>query len=224
MSDQAYEASVHFRAMSDASANRSDRLVGRRALITGAAGGQGRAVARRFLAEGASVALTDVDGAALRALAQELDEVGPGHVVHAVADAGDEAEAAAAAGIGGLDILYNNAAMRLADRDRPVGELDPTVWERTLAVNVTGAATFAKHALPHLLARPAGGVILNVSSTAALGGDPEAHAYAASKGALLSLTKSIAQRYGPDGLRCVAICPGLIDTPMLAGADESITA
>ena len=190
-------------------------------------GAIGRVVAERYLRAGASVALTDLDG---ESLARLRDELGAGdRVACAAADVCSEAEveaavAAAVDGIGGIDILYNSAAVRLANRDLPVAELDRGVWEQTLEVNLLGAACFAKQAMPHLLASSSGGVILNVSSMAGLAGDPEAHAYAASKGGLIALSKSIAACYGPRGLRCVAICPGLIDTPMQSGAGAEISA
>jgi NAD(P)-dependent dehydrogenase (short-subunit alcohol dehydrogenase family) len=181
----------------------------------------GRAVTHRFAAEGARVAVTDVDADQLERLAGELREVGADALCYA-ADVADEEQVAAvveatAEAFGGLDVLYNNAGVRLVGRDGPVDGLDLNVWDETFAVNVTGAFLFCKHALPHLLRSPAG-VILNVSSTAGVGGDSEAHAYGASKGALIALTKGIAQRFGRDGLRANVICPGLIETPMLDAA------
>jgi NAD(P)-dependent dehydrogenase (short-subunit alcohol dehydrogenase family) len=206
----------------------SQRLLGRRVLVTGAAGGMGAAVARRFAAEGARVAVTDQAAGPLARLRGELRELAPDAVACPV-DVRDEQEVAAAvravvAAFGGLDVLYNNAGIRLAGRDGPVDRLERWVWDETFAVNVTGAFLFCKHALPHLLSSPSP-VILNVSSTAGLGGDAEAHAYGASKGALVALTKGIAQRFGREGLRAVVICPGLIDTPMLDAAleDETLT-
>jgi NAD(P)-dependent dehydrogenase (short-subunit alcohol dehydrogenase family) len=201
----------------------SRRLVGRRALVTGAAGGMGRAVARRFAAEGARVALTDLATEPLERIVAELREVGAGAVAYP-ADVVDEEQVAAAVdavaeAFGGIDVLYNNAGVRLVGQDGPVDRLDRAVWDATFAVNATGAFLFCKHALPHLLRSPAG-VILNVSSTAGSGGDSEAHAYGASKGALIALTKGIAQRFGRAGLRANVICPGLIETRMLDAALE----
>jgi NAD(P)-dependent dehydrogenase (short-subunit alcohol dehydrogenase family) len=193
-------------------------LDGRRALITGAAGGQGRAVARRFAEEGARVALTDLARDSLSPLAEELRATGA-DTVDVAADVRDEDAVAlvvrtVADEFGGLDVLYNNAGVYWADRDAPVGDLARSVWDEVLAVNATGVFLFCKHALPHLL-EAEGGVILNVASVAAYAGDPSCHAYAASKGALIALTKSIAQRYGERGLRANVICPGFIETPMV---------
>jgi NAD(P)-dependent dehydrogenase (short-subunit alcohol dehydrogenase family) len=195
-------------------------LDGRRILVTGAAGGQGRAVVRRLAEAGARVAATDLPGAALDELAAHL---GPEHVVRA-ADITREDDvqalcAASVAALGGLDGLYNNAGVYWHDRDAPVDELPLDVWEAVLRINATGAYLCCKHALPSL--RGSGrGVIVNVSSTAGHAGDPACHAYAASKGALLALTRSIAQRYGGEGLRAVALCPGFVETPMVDFALE----
>jgi NAD(P)-dependent dehydrogenase (short-subunit alcohol dehydrogenase family) len=191
--------------------------------VTGAVGAMGSAVARRFAAEGARLAITDLAAEPLERLAAELREVGA-EALSYPADVADEEQVAAAVdavaqALGGIDVLYNNAGVRLVGQDGPVDRLERTVWDATLAVNATGAFLFCKHALPHLLRSPAG-VILNVSSTAGIGGDSEAHAYGASKGALIALTKGIAQRFGREGLRANVLCPGLIDTPMLDAALE----
>jgi NAD(P)-dependent dehydrogenase (short-subunit alcohol dehydrogenase family) len=191
--------------------------------VTGAVGAMGSAVARRFAAEGARLAITDLAAEPLELLTAELREVGA-ETLSYPADVADEEQVAAAVdavveALGGIDVLYNNAGVRLVGQDGPVDRLERTVWDATLAVNATGAFLFCKHALPHLLRSPAG-VILNVSSTAGIGGDSEAHAYGASKGALIALTKGIAQRFGREGLRANVLCPGLIDTPMLDAALE----
>lgn len=190
------------------------KLVGRRALVTGAAGGQGQAVARRFVDEGCAVALLDVDERGLGKVARQFGA----EVLPIVADGRDEpavaaAVARAATELGGLDILYNNAGVYLADRDAPVDTLELAVWREVIDANATSVFLCCKHALPHLLASGRG-VVINVASTAAYAGDPDCHAYAASKGALLALTRSIAQRWGAQGLRAVALCPGFISTPM----------
>jgi NAD(P)-dependent dehydrogenase (short-subunit alcohol dehydrogenase family) len=214
----------------DTNATEGGRLAGRSAIVTGAAGGQGVAVARRFLVEGARVLLTDSARERLERLHEELGGAfGDSSVTSIAADVSDERDVeqmvgAAVEAFGGIDIVHNNAGVRFAGRDSAVDRLERDVWERTIAVNLTGAYLVCKHAIPHLLGSPAG-VIVNVSSTAGIGGDPEAHAYGASKGGLISLTLGIAQRYGPHGLRAVVLCPGLVDTPMLheALAGEEIT-
>jgi len=201
-------------------------LVGRRILVTGAAGGQGAAVARRLAASGAALALTDLPGEALDRVVAELED--GGRVVSIGADVTDEAQVSAVctratAVLGGLDGLYNNAGVYWHDRDAPVDRLPREVWDAVLAVNVTGPYLFCKHAL-EALRRSGRGVVVNVASTAGHAGDPDCHAYAASKGALIALTRSIAQRYGVDGLRAVALCPGFVETAMVdfAVADATI--
>ncbi|PWU18314.1 MAG: hypothetical protein C5B48_14855 [Candidatus Rokuibacteriota bacterium] len=194
------------------------QLDNRRILVTGAAGGQGTAVARKFAVEGASLALSDLATEALQSLTNEL--LAAGISATAVpADVRDEGQIIAAVEdavsfLGGLDVLYNNAGVYWPDRDAPVDCLDREVFDDILAINTTSVFLFAKHAMPNLLASP-DGVLLNVASVAAYAGDPECHAYAASKGALIALTRSIAQRYGPSGLRANLICPGFIATPMV---------
>lgn len=196
------------------------RLEGRRCLVTGAAGGQGAAVSRRFAAEGAAVAVTDLDAGSVENLAAELRSEGATAVALA-ADVRHEAQVAAVVRaavdtMGGLDVLYNNAGVLLTDADRPSEELERSTWDEVLAINATGVFLFCKHALGALLEAAPGSVILNVGSAASYRGDPHFHAYAASKGALLAYTASLAQNYGPRGLRANLICPGFVETPMVS--------
>ena len=133
------------------------RLEGRRCLVTGAVGGQGAAVGRRFAAEGASVAVTDLDAGRVEDLASELRD-GGATAVGVAADVTDEAQvanvvAASVDVLGGLDVLYNNAGVLLTDADRPSEDLERSTWDQVLAINATGVFLFCKHALPH----PAGG-------------------------------------------------------------------
>ena len=190
----------------------------RRILVTGAAGGQGMAVARRFAAEGASLALSDLPGPRLESLAAEIHASGSS-VTAVPGDVRDEEQVAAivrkaAEVLGGLDVLYNNAGVYWPGRDAPVDRLDRDVYDEVMAINTTSVFLFTKHAIPYLL-ESREGALLNVASVAAYAGDTECHAYAASKGALIGLTRSIAQHYGPLGLRAVVICPGFIATPMV---------
>jgi NAD(P)-dependent dehydrogenase (short-subunit alcohol dehydrogenase family) len=199
------------------------RLLGRRALVTGAAGGQGSAVARQFAAEGAVLALTDLPGERLSALELELRCDGANAKAIAADVRSEQEVQAVVAGavdfLGGLDVLYNNAGVYWAEKDATVDLLDRAIWDEILAINATSAFLFSKHALPHLL-ESRDGVLLNVASVAGYAGDAECHAYAASKGALIALTKSIAQRFGSSGLRANVICPGFIATPMVASLLE----
>ncbi|MDE0652771.1 MAG: SDR family NAD(P)-dependent oxidoreductase [bacterium] len=196
------------------------RLKGRRCLVTGAVGGQGAAVSRRFAAEGASLVVTDLDAGRVEDVAAELRD-GGATAVGVAADVRDEAEVAAVVevavdALGGLDVLYNNAGVLLAHADRPSEELERSTWDEVLAINATGVFLFCKHAIGPLLEAAPGSVILNVGSAASYRGDSHFHAYAASKGALLAYTASLAQKYGPQGLRANLICPGFVETPMVA--------
>jgi NAD(P)-dependent dehydrogenase (short-subunit alcohol dehydrogenase family) len=206
----------------------ASRLAGRRILVTGAAGGQGRAVAGRLLDEGALVALSDVAADKLDQAAGDLGDAA--RVTVCPADVRDEAAVRhavelAVTSFGGLDGLYNNAGVYLEGRDAPVDRLELEVWESVMAINTTGTFLFCKYAVPALLAADAG-VVVNVASTAGHAGDAQCHAYAASKGALIALTLSIARRWGSDGLRAVTLCPGFIETPMVdfAARDPDVAA
>ena len=196
------------------------RLEGRRCLVTGAVGGQGAAVSRRFAAEGAALAVTDLDADRVEALVEELRDSGA-TAVGVAADVRDETQVAAVVtaavdAFGGLDVLYNNAGVLLIEADGPSEDLERRAWDQVLAINATGVFLFCKHAIGALLAAAPGSVILNVGSAASYRGDPHFHAYAASKGALLAYTASLAQNYGPRGLRANLICPGFVETPMVA--------
>jgi NAD(P)-dependent dehydrogenase (short-subunit alcohol dehydrogenase family) len=194
------------------------QLDSRRILITGAAGGQGAAVARKFAAEGASLALSDLPSPELEALGDEIRRAGASATCVPADVCAEDQVAATVQGacdyLGGLDVLYNNAGVYWPTRDAPIDRLDREVFDEVMMINTTGVFLFAKHAIPHLL-KSRDGVLINVASVAAYAGDTECHAYAASKGALIALTRSIAQSYGPAGLRANVICPGFIATPMV---------
>ena len=194
------------------------RLEGRRALVTGAAGGQGRAVAHRFAQEGARLALTDVDGDGLDQLVGELRAAGAGaHAVVADALVSEQVEAivpAAVEALGGLDVLYSNAGVYLPAIDRPVADAEDEPWAMVMEVNLGSMMRICRAAMPHLVRSR--GTLIAVSSVAGYAGDDQTSAYPASKAAVIGLTKSIAYAYGADGVRANAICPGLIDTPMTA--------
>lgn len=119
---------------------------------------------------------------------------------------------------GRLDILHNNAAATqlAATRDFNVADTDSEVWDLTMRINLMGTVTATKHALPHLIASGEGSIV-NMSSGASLGGDIGHTAYAASKGAVNTLTQYTAVQYGKEGVRCNAIAPGLVVTPATTG-------
>lgn len=185
------------------------------ALITGAASGIGKAIALRLKIAGWRVHICDADRGAVEALAREEAGV-TGHVC----DVGDEVAVRSCVGAvlaetgGRLDLLVNNAG--IAGMNAPVEEIDSDDFRRTMDINVNGAFYFVKAVTPAMKAR-AGGSIINVASTAALFGYPNRAPYAASKWAIIGLTKTLAMELGPHGIRVNAICPGSVEGPRIDG-------
>jgi NAD(P)-dependent dehydrogenase (short-subunit alcohol dehydrogenase family) len=194
------------------------RLEGKVALITGGASGMGMVASRLFASEGAKVLLTDVADEAGESVAKEIEgEGGEADYVHA--DVSNEADAkdmvdAAVERFGGLHVLYNNAGVMLAE-DGSVHSTDASIWDTTLAINVKGVAFGCKYGVPAMI-ESGGGSIINVASFVAwLGAATSQTAYTASKGAVLAMTREIAVEYARKGVRCNALCPGPIETPLL---------
>jgi NAD(P)-dependent dehydrogenase (short-subunit alcohol dehydrogenase family) len=195
------------------------RLDGKVALITGSASGMGMIAARLFADEGAKVVLTDVDDDAGERAADAIRTAG-GEATYLHADVASEADAEAmvrrtVSVYGGLTILYNNAGVMLS-ADGSVDATEESVWDTTLAINVKGVAHGCKYGIPAMIAS-GGGSIINVASFVAwMGAATSQTAYTASKGAVLAMTREIAVEYARKGVRCNALCPGPIDTPLLA--------
>ena len=191
------------------------RLDGKVALITGGGSGMGKVASELFVAEGARVVLTDVNDDAGAATAAAIGEAA--HYVHADVSLEADARAMVDATIerfGRLDVLYNNAGVMLPD-DGSVDAMDGHIWDITLGVNVKGVAFGCKYGIPAMLAT-GGGSIINVASFVAwLGAATSQTAYTASKGAVLAMTREIAVEYARQGIRCNALCPGPIETPLL---------
>lgn len=194
------------------------RVEGKKALIVGGGGGIGGATARRFHAEGASVAIVDVDPEAGARMAEELrDGPGSGSVLALATDIGHagaakEAVDRAAAELGGLDVTVHSAAAR--ESTATVEELAVEEWHEVVRVNLTSMFYLCKYALPHLRAG-GGGVIVNIASqfgSVATTGRP---AYHATKGAVIQLTRALAVENAADGIRAVSISPGAIETNRL---------
>jgi NAD(P)-dependent dehydrogenase (short-subunit alcohol dehydrogenase family) len=189
------------------------RLAGRRALITGAAVGIGREIGRRFVQEGASVALLDLDDKAVRQLGSEL---GPSCVATLGADVTDAgaveaAVASASDALGGLDTVVNNAGIPMVGA---VHELDEADWDRVLAVDLKSVYLVGRAAWPRL-ERAGGGTITNTASVAGISGTPGQAGYAAAKAATIMLTKCMALDGAESGIRVNCVCPGFTSTPML---------
>jgi NAD(P)-dependent dehydrogenase (short-subunit alcohol dehydrogenase family) len=195
------------------------RLDGKVALITGGASGMGMVASRLFASEGAKVVLTDVtDPAGDEVAASIRADGGLATYVHADVSLEDDARAmvdATVTAYGGLTILYNNAGVMLGD-DGSVHATDESIWDTTLAINVKGVAHGCKYGIPAMI-ESGGGAIVNVASFVAwMGAATSQTAYTASKGAVLAMTREIAVEYARQGIRCNALCPGPIDTPLLA--------
>ena len=194
------------------------RLEGKVALITGGGSGMGRVASELFASEGASVVLTDVNDDDGNAVAQAIVSAG-GSAAYSHADVSIETDAEAMVRatvdrFGRLDVLYNNAGVMLPE-DGSVHATDEKIWDTTLSVNVKGVAFGCKYGVLAML-DGGGGSIINVASFVAwMGAATSQTAYTASKGAVLAMTREIAVEYARKGVRCNALCPGPIETPML---------
>ena len=193
------------------------RLAGKSALITGAARGIGLELARAYLAEGAEVTVADIDAAAL---ARAVADLGPGAhgVVKDVARQGstDAGFAQAIAQMGKLDILVNNAALFDA---APIAEISRESYDRLFAVNVAGTLFCLQAAARHMIARGAGGKIINMASQAGRRGESLVAVYCATKAAVISLTQSAGLNLIAEGINVNAIAPGVVDGEHWDGVD-----
>jgi NAD(P)-dependent dehydrogenase (short-subunit alcohol dehydrogenase family) len=194
------------------------RLDGKVALITGGASGMGMVAAKLFASEGARVVLTDVADDPGETIAEQISSSGGDALfVHADVSSESDAKAMVAAAVetfGGLHVLYNNAGVMLA-ADGSIDATEESVWDATLAINVKGVAHGCKYGIPAMIGS-GGGSIINVASFVAwLGAATSQTAYTSSKGAVLAMTREIAVEYARKGIRCNALCPGPIETPLL---------
>ncbi len=195
------------------------RLEGKVAVISGGGSGIGAATARRFAREGARVVVTGRREEPIRAVADEVgggavagDTADPEHVRQAVETAVDR--------FGGLDVVVANAALGFGGAAMDVSDEQ---WEQTLDVNVTGAFRLVRAALPALLERGGGSIVL-VSSISGFVSGIEGAAYQTSKAALLGFARSLAVDYGPRGIRANAVCPGWVVTPMGDASMDAVAA
>ncbi|MGH8012691.1 MAG: SDR family NAD(P)-dependent oxidoreductase [Candidatus Binataceae bacterium] len=196
----------------------AERLSGKVALITGAGGGQGRAAALMFAREGARIVAADVKVEGGNETVRMVREAG-GQAEFIATDVSKATQVEAAvrcatSNFGALHIMYNNAAV-LHRKDAAVVTLDEEIWHQVLDINLKGVFLGCKYAVPAISAA-GGGSIINTSSLAGLLGVGNVHAYTAAKGGVISLTRAVAMAYAKDKVRCNVICPGAVDTPMMA--------
>ena len=190
------------------------RLEGRTALVTGGGSGIGAATARRLVAEGARVVVGDVNVDGAKAVAAEIDATAIALDVTDV-DGAHAASAAAAAQVAPIDILVNNAG---TDRFAFFVNPDEALWDFGLGVNLKGVLNCTHAVLPSMHER-GGGVIVNVASEAGRVGSPGSVTYSAAKAGVIGFTKAIALESARYGVRCNAVAPGPIETPLLNAAE-----
>ena len=189
------------------------RLADKVAVVTGGASGIGRAMCERFAAEGATVAVVDLDEEAGAAVAAAVG----GLFVRADVTSSDEVEALygeVAGRQGGIDICCHNAGISPPD-DESILETGLDAWDRVQRVNLTSVYLCCKHALPHLLARGKGAIINTASFVAVMGAATSQISYTASKGGVLALSRELGVQFARQGVRVNALCPGPVNTPLL---------
>lgn len=190
------------------------RLTNKVAVITGAAGGMGKADALLFVKEGAKVAITDLQEDKLKDVVAEIEALG-GEAIgikHNVASEEDWVRVVdeTVKKFGKIDILVNNAGISNAT---PFMDMTVEGWEKTMSINVTSIFLGQKYVIPHMI-EAGGGSIINISSIAGLTGGSGAGPYTASKGAVRMLTKATAVDFAKHNIRCNSVHPGFIETPM----------
>jgi NAD(P)-dependent dehydrogenase (short-subunit alcohol dehydrogenase family) len=194
------------------------RLKDKVAIITGSASGMGQAAAELFAREGASIVVTDIASDAGEETARKIRDMG-GRAIFVRANVAKENDVKNMVGsaidaFGYVDVLYNNAGIMPSD-DGSVTDITAEIWDRVMDVNLKSAFLVSKYTIPYMTKQGKGSIINIASFVALMGCTVPQDAYTASKGGMLSLTKSFAIQYGRYGIRCNAICPGPIETPML---------
>ncbi|MBV1688980.1 SDR family oxidoreductase [Novosphingobium sp. G106] len=199
------------------------RVEGKIALVTGGASGIGEATAMALAKEGARVVVADLNADGATKVADAIKQAGGSASAQAV-DMGDEGQiaeliASVVSADGRLDILVNNAAavhLVAQSRDSNIVDIDLGVWDESIRVNLTGVMPASRHVIPHML-RNGGGSIVMVSSMASFGGSGIHPAYDVTKAGVNALVRSIAVKWGQQGIRCNGIAPGLTLSPSVIG-------
>ena len=196
----------------------SGRLAGKRAVITGAGMGIGRATAVKFAGEGARVGLIDLNEKAAAQTAEAVRAAG-GEAAVLRADVTSEAEVESAIRraddqFGGLDTIVSNAGVLLAGQDARADQLDAAVWRKVIEINLTGMFLTCKHGIRALLRHRGGAVVCTASPTGLFGLAPGLDAYSSSKAGVYGLIRVLASDYAADGIRVNGVLPGYTDTPM----------
>lgn len=200
------------------------RYRGKVAAVTGGASGIGAAIARRLAREGAAVAVSDLNIAPARALADELRGAG-NRAIAVETDVGNEEAVRALVDqtereLGPLDVMVNNAGV--AEAQTPIDERSADDWHRVIRINLDGVFYGVKHAARAMKARQRGGVIINMASILGLVGFNGAPAYTAAKHGIVGLTKSVALELAPFGIRVVTVNPAFIRTPLISGLEDAV--
>ena len=206
------------------------RLKDKGAIITGGGAGMGRAAAERFAQEGARVVVAEINSADGEATVAAIRRSG-GEAIFVHTDVSQPADVEAMVGAaveryGGVDVLYNNAAVQLHGQDARAHELSLEIWDRTQAINLRGVWLCSKYTIPVMLDRGGGSIIHAASPTGLTGCAPGYTAYSSSKGGVIALTRVMAIDYARDNIRVNAIVPGATETPLIADmlADEQTRA
>lgn len=197
-------------------ADRKGRVEGKVAIVTGAVMGLGQGTAILLAQQGAKIVVSDLMEDAGQQTVETIKKQG-GDAIFVKTDVSSSADVqnlmkTCARKYGTLDILHNSAGVWLQRREGPVHQVEEDVWHKTIAVNLTGTFLCCKYGIPLMMEHKSGSII-NMSSIAGITASNN-HSYSASKGGVVSLTRSIAVSYAPYGIRCNALCPGMMETPM----------